>query len=253
VRGGWSYFPALPELPPDIDSLGAAITLFARVAPQYLPLCREPLALALAGRAADGQLPTWIIAPADPPAAQAHMQAAVRRFWGTAPDLDAQTRLHASLALAPALATDDVAQQGLAQLLHQAQPEGDWLPTWYPQREELSILALPLLRRSTAGRAALARAIAATAARRWDWPQEAAQALWLLLQPEASQAATEAAEAALAVLQEHQSFDGSWVESAWIRMPIGRAQGTVTQVATWGCRTLATAFGLRALRACAQR
>ena len=31
--GGWSYFPDLPELPPDLDSLSAALHLFARVAP----------------------------------------------------------------------------------------------------------------------------------------------------------------------------------------------------------------------------
>src|SRR5262249_34927275 len=41
--GGWSYFPTLPELPPDADSLSAALCLFSRIAPEYVPLCAGPV------------------------------------------------------------------------------------------------------------------------------------------------------------------------------------------------------------------
>ncbi|HEY3838953.1 MAG TPA: hypothetical protein VGL72_20410, partial [Bryobacteraceae bacterium] len=66
--GGWSYFPGLPELPPDADSLAAALSLFVRIAPEHVELCREAVEIVLAGAGPDGSLETWIVAPNDVPA-----------------------------------------------------------------------------------------------------------------------------------------------------------------------------------------
>ena len=63
--GGWSYFPGLPELPPDADSLAAALSLFVRIAPEYTELCREPVEIVLGLAHANGSFETWIVAPQD--------------------------------------------------------------------------------------------------------------------------------------------------------------------------------------------
>src|SRR5262245_45893459 len=87
-EGGWSYFPDLPELPPDADSLAAALSLFSRAAPEHVELCRRPIDLVLAGARPDGAFETWIIAPADPSAVRERMEWGVRCCWGTDVDLE---------------------------------------------------------------------------------------------------------------------------------------------------------------------
>lgn len=257
LAGGWSYFPDLPTLPPDIDSLGAALALLARIAPQRLELCAPAVALALDGQQADGRIPTWLIGDADPPLLRAQMQQAVQTQWGDLDDLDAQARLLGGLVLAGADALglapgrlQQAVEAGLAHLLAAAEPQpggADWPTSWYAQREELTLIALPLLRTTAAGRDALRAAIGAAAARRWRWPQETAQSLWLQLQPEAPALDAAACAAAAELLVDHQALDGSWDWSDWIRMDAGRAQGDYVVRMHWGCRTLATAFALRAL------
>ena len=96
--GGWSYFPELPELPPDLDSLSAVTGLFARVAPEHLPLTARPIDLALASRGPAGGCRTWLIDPDDPPAARERMQHAVARHWGDTVDVDVNARFADALA-----------------------------------------------------------------------------------------------------------------------------------------------------------
>jgi Squalene-hopene cyclase C-terminal domain len=48
VRGGWSYFETVPELPPDADDLGQVLQALARLGgPELALACEEPLQLAL--------------------------------------------------------------------------------------------------------------------------------------------------------------------------------------------------------------
>ena len=95
--GGWRYFPDLPELPPDLDSLSAALHLFTRVAPEYTTLCEEPVRIALEGLLPDGSLKTWIISSKDPKEPLTWMKEAISLHWGDAIDVEVCARFFLAL------------------------------------------------------------------------------------------------------------------------------------------------------------
>ncbi|HUG24164.1 prenyltransferase/squalene oxidase repeat-containing protein [Piscinibacter sp.] len=253
--GGWSYFPELPELPPDVDSLAAAISLFARVAPEHLRLCERPIELALAGRRADGSLSTWLIAPEDAPAARSLMRCAVDRHWGDGADADVCARFHAALQQANARQHAGDIAAGLQWLLKQQGADGAWPGSWYGSPAYVIELAWPLISRLGAGHEAPLRALRhLLSLQRPDggWgegqsvPLDTGLAVGLLCraQPDVSSDLT---ARALSVLCEQQTLTGHWKATPWIRMDIGRAQGRVSRSATYGDETLSTAVCLRAL------
>ena len=83
--GGWSYFPGLAELPPDLDSLSAVLLLFARAAPDHLPLTDAPVDLALGQAGEDGAIPTWLVSPTTIRSTAAGWRRASAAFGATAP------------------------------------------------------------------------------------------------------------------------------------------------------------------------
>lgn len=244
--GGWSYFPGLPELPPDLDSLAAASALFARSAPQHLALCASPIELALSQRRVDGAIDTWLVAPSDPPQAQAVMRRAVELCWGNTVDIDVLARFYrALLRLEPALA--GTVATG-ARLVEAAQrDDGAWQGTWYAGPFQATSLCVDLLVAAGSAPAAVARACGfarRALAEPGLSPVNAALCLWTLhLGGEGSSGH----EPAVRRLAEGQSDDGSWPEEPWIEMAMGRARGRVTKILTWGSRSVASATCLRAL------
>jgi squalene-hopene/tetraprenyl-beta-curcumene cyclase len=247
LQGGWSYFPGLPELPPDLDSLGAAISLFARVAPEHLPLAQGPTALALAGRKEGGDIATWLIGPDDHAATRALMQRAIALYWGDSLDIEVNARFHAALAQADAQAHAIDIERGTALLLAHRSAEGDWAPTWYTSRAYATELAMPLLRQSEAGQAALRRALSQAAEASLDNAQDAALTLHLLHQPEAPPAPALAAFAIDLILRQ-QDRDGHWEPQPWICMDVGRATGPAHRRLYHQSASLTTAWCLRALQ-----
>lgn len=254
--GGWSYFPDLPELPPDVDSLAAVQTLFARVAPDHLPLCLTPTALALQGQRADGGLTTWLVAEDDPAALRERMQFAIGAFWGDSVDVDVCARFYLSLWLADNVRYGEQAWQGAAFILSQQQADGCWPASWYWGRLYSSCLCLELLAALKTGEEAQRQALAGIAAQQrpdggWGvWqstPLDTAVALWVLGRW-GSSAHRAQWQPAAARLLDWQGHDGRWVGTPWIKMEIGRAQGQVGRTATYQSDTLTTAFCLRALR-----
>jgi squalene-hopene/tetraprenyl-beta-curcumene cyclase len=254
--GGWSYFPGLPELPPDADSLAAALCLFQRIAPEYIELCREPVDLVLAGADADGAFETWIVAPADRPSDRARMEWAIRNCWGTGADPDVLAHLYYALWLwAPDRYGDAVLRRGAAKLIEMQQPDGSWRATWYVGPAYGTALAARLLRVAGMGDAARARARRFLAdAQREDgsWGDDSSASLQTALSM-AALSETEPGSSGIeiirgaAALRERQLADGSWPSSPWIQMEIGRATGKILHVATYRSATLTTAFCLRAL------
>ena len=143
--GGWSYFPDLPELPPDADSLAAAVSLFARIAPQYLELCREPVALVLAGANPDGSFETWIVAPTDSPSARARMQWGIQNCWGSGADPDVLAHFYYSLSLWDSSRYFEAIRRGASRLIELQQTNGTWRATWYVGPAYATGLAVRLL------------------------------------------------------------------------------------------------------------
>ncbi len=253
--GGWSYFPGLPELPPDADSLAAALCLFQRIAPEHIALCREPVELVLAGADADGSFETWIVAPTDAPSDRARMEWAIQNCWGTGADPDVLAHLYYALWLWAPDRYGEAVRRGAAKLIEMQQPDGNWRATWYVGPAYGTALALRLLRVAGMGGQARVRARRfLLEAQREDgsWGDEPSASLQTALsmaalsEAEPGSSAIEAGRGG-AALQERQLADGSWPSSPWIQMEIGRATGKILHVATYRSATLTTAFCLRAL------
>ena len=253
--GGWSYFPDLPELPPDADSLAAALSLFVRIAPEHTALCRDAVELTLDSAAADGSFETWIVAPGDAPSDRARMQWAIQNCWGTGADPDVLAHFYYALRLwAPDRYREEV-RRGVSKVIEMQQQNGAWKATWYVGPAYCTGLALRLLRETGMGSEAIERALRFLLNTQRDdgtWGDEASA----LLQTAFSIAALRYAgpgsslngiRRGAAALRDRQLADGSWLASPWIQMEIGRATGKILRVATYQSATLTTAFCLRAL------
>lgn len=227
--GGWSYFPGLPELPPDLDSLAAAITLFARVAPQHLALCEQPIRVALEQRAPDGTIPTFLLSPLDDPVRGCAMQRGVQHYWGNTPDADALACFYRALLWLDRERYAPLAP--LEWLAARQEPDGSWLVPWYAGTTYGTRLCASLFQEIDPQHPAAMAAMASLAR----------------VAPDAAPMDIAVSEAPKDALVELQQADGSWPPSPWIQMPMGRATGRVTRTLRWQSRTVTTAFCLRAL------
>ncbi|WP_424975313.1 prenyltransferase/squalene oxidase repeat-containing protein [Dinoroseobacter sp. S124A] len=255
--GGWSYFPDLPDLPPDLDSLGAAIRLFARAAPEHLPLVGDPIRIALAGTEANGLPRTWIIAPDAPLKARKRMRRGVRWHWGDTVDPEVCARFFLGLHAMDAARFAPEIARGAAAIAAAQAPGGLWPATWYAGPVYGTALCAELMvatghtRAAEAGCAALAKAVhPAGGWGMWEAvPLDTAMALALLADGLPPEAVTRAVE----LLLSYQNPDGSWPGTQWIQMEVGRALGRVRRRITWQSDTVTTAFALRALLAVSRR
>ncbi|WP_424970893.1 prenyltransferase/squalene oxidase repeat-containing protein [Dinoroseobacter sp. S76] len=255
--GGWSYFPDLPELPPDLDSLGAAIRLFARAAPEHLPLVEDPIRVALAGAEPDGVLRTWIVAPDAPRKALKRMRRGVRWHWGDTVDLEVCARFFLGLYdMDAARFAAEIARASAAIAAAQA-PDGSWPATWYAGPVYGTALCAQLMevtgqdQAAEAGHAAMAACVHPDGGwGAWDSvPLDTAMALAGL----APHVTVGVQDRAVAHLLRFQNPDGSWPGTPWIQMEAGRALGKIQRRITWQSDTVTTAFALRALAIVAQQ
>jgi len=227
--GGWSYFPELPELPPDLDTLAVAIALFSRVAPQHLPLCRKPIEVALAQRAPDGTIPTFLISADDAPGRRQAMSRGTQVFWGNTPDAEVLARFYRSLLMLDRERYASLVP--LEWLASRQEPDGGWAASWYAGRYYGTRLCADLFE-------LIAPDAFATAAARGFLGKVHADATAMDI------ALSDAPKEPLRALQD---ADGGWPASPWIQMPMGRPAGHVTRTITWQSRTITTAHCLRAL------
>ncbi len=257
-RGGWSYFPDLPEQPPDLDTLSAALSLFTRVAPDHVALCLEPLDLALRGVADDGSVETWIVAPEDAEADRARMTWGIQQCWGTGTDPDVLANFCQALLLADPHGHAGIIARGAAKLVALQQPDGSWLSTWYwgpvygtvlgvrllwalAAHEDSLRSALDFLRRAQRGNGAWGGSLG-------PLPLETALGMWALCTAGGEGTACRVASGCDWLLGV-QNPDGSWFSSPWIQMPVGRPTGAIVRVVTHESVAVTTAFCLRSLLA----
>lgn len=242
-RGGWSYFPQLPQLPPDLDSLAAAMRLFARAAPRHLALTEVPCAIALTQRGADGSCPTWLIADDDAPQERDAMLGAVQRWWGGGVDVDVNLRFALALRRAGRSQAEREPSEHFVRSAQDA--AGAWPPTWYWSPLSTIELALQIPGVRTEPARDLVRSLQHEDGG-WGVDDSAAldTALGVTLLAGHDDAAM---QAGVRWLCDNQSLRGSWRASPWIRMDVGRAQGRTAYSARHGCQTLSTAYAARAL------
>jgi squalene-hopene/tetraprenyl-beta-curcumene cyclase len=247
--GGWSYFPGLPELPPDLDSLAAVTSLFARASRDHLPLCEEPIALALSQRKEDGAIDTWLVAPSDAPNKQMTMKRAIAMCWGNTVDADVLARFYRALALLDGARYEGEITAG-AMLIESLQgDDGAWLVPWYAGPYYGTTLCLEMLWECGKGEAAVEKATGflQNAAENVPLsPMSAALTLWGL---HAAGEEISGFQRAINLIGSTQREDGSWPAEPWIQMAMGRAAGRVARILTWGSTTITTALCLRTLAA----
>jgi squalene-hopene/tetraprenyl-beta-curcumene cyclase len=132
--GGWSYFPTLPELPPDADDLGQVIQVLVRSGHTRLADAHATAPLRVLFRdcvLADGSFETWIIPARDRTAEQERQLDAARQKWGTGADAEVMANLLYALTLyvAPRFATE--CRRGADYIEQCQQPDGNWSCRWY--------------------------------------------------------------------------------------------------------------------------
>jgi squalene-hopene/tetraprenyl-beta-curcumene cyclase len=253
--GGWSYFPDLPELPPDLDSLSAVLHLFARVAPEYTTLCEEAIRITLEGLLPDGSLKTWIISSKDPKEQLTWMKEAISLHWGDTTDVEVCARFFRALFAYDHDLYQFTVLRGADYVQGQQRPDGSWKAGWYWGPAYGSSLCLDLLRELGVGELAQSSAerfFLATQRENGGWgvwesvPLDTALSLWAIGRSVLANH-PEVVGTAVGFLLNFQAEDGRWNPSPWIKMEVGRAKGQTSNILTYQSATLTTAFCLRSL------
>lgn len=250
-HGGWSYFPDLPELPPDLDSLSSVMTLFARITPQHRHLCESALTLALSQADGRGGFATWLVSADDPPAAQRTMRQSIKRWWGSGSDVDVCANFFWALQHWDADRYRSVIEDGVDWLLRQQQVDGGWPASWYWGLFP-SDLVLRALNRGSGYEQSEQRVVHGILGRQrpdggWgDYqttPLDTAIALWILMHADHHDL-EDPMRRGLDCILELQTWNGYWKGSPWIKMNAGRARGG-KRMLTYMSHTISTALCLR--------
>src|SRR5579859_1171499 len=264
--GGWSYYPDLPEIPPDIDDLAQMIQLLHHTGrdTEITQYCEQALSTLLADHwHDDGSFETWIVPKEHRTPKQERQWVYTQTIWGMGADVDAMANLLYALALYDHARFDKVICLGTAYIEGHQQPDGSWESTWYHGPYYGTFVCVRLLAKVKPGSPCLdlARAFllkSQLADGSWAMnthkgdPLSTALALLSLLEHDHPGEPQHifAYEKAFKYLQ--YSYDKD--EQAWPRCEFihGRLTNTVIedQPYSYGSQTITTAFVLKAAAAC---
>lgn len=262
-RGGWSYFPTLPELAPDSDDLAQVIHAFAARPlddEAWDALFGEPVRLVLDHhRHEDGAVDTWIVDPAAPAERQERYRRYAERCWGRDVDPEVVANFFSALHDRDPVRYAAAARAGAAYVAARQREDGGWTSTWYVGPYYGTFAATRLLRQTDPAHPALPRALdflrrTQRADGGWgvDGRSDAlSTALALLAWTEAGGADNGTRRMgvdAVRHLLAAQRDDGLWPRSDFIRMNLNRATpGAPERIVTYGSATMAAAFAGAAL------
>lgn len=243
------YFPGLPELPPDADTLAAVLLLLAKVAPGHMAQLVPAIDALEADVNTRGWARTWQITATDPTSARTIMNRAIKDHWGDT--FDVGVNAHVTLALTAVGRLDTARKVGQSLSTQQAE-DGTFVPRWYAGEIIGTALCLTALRPVLPSARAVAVARHALLARQQQdggWglrrsdPLSTAYALWALSEDGPSDVLKRGAHCLL----DHQRRDGTWNNVPWITMPIrGKGIGGC-RVASFGSCSVTTALAVRTL------
>jgi squalene-hopene/tetraprenyl-beta-curcumene cyclase len=248
--GGWSYFPSLHELPPDADDLAAVIRalIAADRTDAVTAHCVEPLRVLIDEcRTGSGMFETWIV-PRAGDAVHERQRWWIAHAWGHGPDCEVIANLvHALSRFDPVRYAPTIAECA-ARLGEIQTAAGSWPSSWYHgpfYAGWVCSLALGDQAEPTARwRAHLRDGQGREGG--WGWSGQSdplSTAFAVLALPADGALATRGRR----FLERTQGDDGLWPAFPWIKMELGRADGNIRQVLSYGSRTISTAFALRAL------
>lgn len=250
VRGGWSYFDTVPELPPDADDLAQVLQELARVGgPELASACDEAVGLALGARRASGGFATWVLDPSTPRPLDRQMSAYISVIGGTGVHPEVVANLLGGLLLYAPARYETELQQGVSYLERRQNPGGWWESMWYGGRFYGTYKATAVLGRLKPGSEATLRAQAFLESSQHEdggWgdtrsdPLSSAHALLACACVEGEgRCSRRGAEFLLST----QRDGGDWPEADWVQFP------TPDGLQSYSSSVVTTGFALRALLA----
>ncbi len=135
VRGGWSYFPELPELPPDADDLGQVLQVLVRSKYKEIDeAVSDPVSLLLSQCSyTDGSFETWMVDNNDTSKETVIIKKAIERMWimRKGKDNEVLANILYGLYLYDFPHLKDRIKKGVNCLEKRQSKEGCWSSTWY--------------------------------------------------------------------------------------------------------------------------
>ena len=250
VRGGWSYIPEVPELPPDADDLGQVLQVLTRHGgPALAFACEEPIRLALDGAVPDGGFSTWILDSPRRSDADRQTRDYLNVVGGAGIHPDVVANLVQGLLAYDGVRYRDVMLHAVAYLESAQDGGGAWPSHWYagPYYGTYRVASVIAALAPNAAALGRARAFLRDGQRRdGGWGDAATDplstALGLLAATSAGIDADDGVvERSASCLMALQEADGGWPASPWIVFQ------TMDGVESYGSRTITTAFCLKAL------
>jgi squalene-hopene/tetraprenyl-beta-curcumene cyclase len=262
--GGWSYFPELPELPPDADDLAQVMQVLFKTGrfSEIEEFCAEPLRVLLTDNYHEesGSFDTWIV-PKDNRTPQQELQAEwVRRAWGRGADPDVVANLGWALHLYYADKHRDVIHRAVDFLCSVQDADGKWTSTWYHGPFYGTYVCIRLLSAARPDSDCLPKALdflltGQNADGGWGFDENQSDPLSTSLAlltfaciatVMTDERITPAALSAVGYLKSAQLEDGSWPACMFIRMDVGRATGEIWKRLIFARRTITTMYVMKA-------
>jgi hypothetical protein len=135
VKGGWSYFPEYPWIPPDADSLAQIIKLVIKSNNLEIigSFIEDINLLVNDNRYDDGSFRTWILDHKDKGILQNKINECVKIYWGEYFGKDIEITINVLLALSMLDRSkyQDVISKGIEKIYSVQNDEGYWNSGWY--------------------------------------------------------------------------------------------------------------------------
>ena len=264
--GGWKYFPAFEELPPDADTLAQVMRVFLYAQREDLiqQYCIPPLKVLLHDNMyEDGSFETWIIPHQNRTIEQEKQREAARLAWGTGPDPDVMGNLLYTLALYDEPTFRETINKGINYLEQLQTSQRYWKSTryvgYYYGTYVITRLLVHISPYSDSLRQAL-EFLRTTQSADGGWgdnfnTRALSTALALLSLAQIAPLIGDVTDKKRArkgfeFLHELRNPDGGWGKDPFIRMDLGRGSGHTKGheiILTYGSRTITTAFVVKAI------
>ncbi len=248
VRGGWSYLPTVPELPPDIDDLGQVLQVLARVGGADLAATGlEGARLAVDKQEPGGGIGTWVIDPRGSGPADSALSSYLPVMGGCGVHPDAVANLALGLLTVDPVRWSAPLHQICRYLGTIQNADGSWASQWYAGPWYGTHRALAVLSRmrseDTARTAAVRFLLDSQVDGGWgvDGTDPLATALAVLGLREAVGNRDRRVHEGVRRLTELCNDSGAWEERPWIVFP------TLDGPVSYGSSVVTTAFCLKAL------
>lgn len=259
TTGGWKYFPGLLELPPDADDLGQVLQVLALYDIDKAKVCDQVLRVLFEKNSYDdGSFETWIIDPADDSYVTVKMRHAIDNIWGKGPDVEVVANLLYGLLLYDKKLFYEKIEKGISYIVNHQNSKGYWNSTWYWGTyygtyvcSRLIASFNPILMPSNIiGYLINEQNADGSWGSKKDSLSTALAMLSLSYIDRNLTANVKSLEKGADWLLRNQNMDGSWDETPFIKMEVGRANkisGGFTKILSYGSKAMSTLYSIKAL------